>query len=88
MIYCFLLIQEHTGPVKNAFSAVDRYEVKKTNVVKLKAKPSTVVKSSEESHQSHHQVIFIKSKLCVHFPIILLHSVDGSICVEERQPIE
>ena len=61
MIYCFLLIQEHTGPVKNAFSAVDRYEVKKTNVVKLKAKPSTVVKSSEESHQSHHQVIFIKS---------------------------
>jgi hypothetical protein len=35
MIYCFFLIQEHTDPVKNALSAVDRYEVKKTNVVKF-----------------------------------------------------
>ncbi|EFX82085.1 hypothetical protein DAPPUDRAFT_101478 [Daphnia pulex] len=45
--------KEHTDPVRNALSAVDRYEVKKANVVKLKAKPSTVVKSNEEPHESH-----------------------------------
>jgi hypothetical protein len=52
-------ISDEVSPSSAAFHMTTWF--KKTDVVKLKAEILTVVKSSEESYESHHQVIFIKS---------------------------